>query len=100
MDRMAVCFSFFLRQFKREKASPAISFFLSFLLILYFMGDPPGQGTLPLRDRVGYPCGIVLGEPGDQYPSGIVILKISDLVEQCAYTTVFFRKSDLTDQCS
>src|SRR5882724_11549291 len=68
-----------------------IPFFLSFHLRLLFMGDLPGQGTLLLWDRGGYPCGIVLGEPGDHYPSGTVILKMSDLKEQYSYRTVFFR---------
>jgi hypothetical protein len=63
------------------------------------MGNLPGQGTLLLWDRVGYSCGIVLGEPGDHYPSGIVILKMSDLKEQYSYQAVFFRNSDHTDQC-
>jgi len=76
-----------------------IPFFLSFHLRLLFMGDLPGQGTLLLWDRGGYPCGIVLGEPGDHYPSGTVILKMSDLKEQYSYRTVFFRKSDPVDQC-
>jgi hypothetical protein len=63
------------------------------------MGDLPGQGTLLLWDRVGYSCGIVLGEPGDHYPFGTVILKMSDLNEQYSYQSVFFRKSDPKDQC-
>jgi hypothetical protein len=63
------------------------------------MRDLPGQGTLLLWDRVGYPCGIVLGEPEGHYPSRTVILKMSDFKEQYSYQAVFFRKSDLTDQC-
>jgi hypothetical protein len=63
------------------------------------MGDLPGQGTLLLWDRVGYSCGIVLGEPGDHYPSGIVILKMSDFKEQYSYQAVFFRKSGPKNQC-
>jgi hypothetical protein len=63
------------------------------------MGDLPGQGTLLLWDRVGYSYRIVLGEPGDHYPSRTVILKMSDLKEQYSYQAVFFRKSYPKDQC-
>jgi hypothetical protein len=64
------------------------------------MGDLPGQGTLLLWDRVGYPCGIALGKPVDHYSFRTVILKNSILIEQSSKERVILYISVVKEQCS